>query len=86
MSESYVVASQSVAVRTLTMNRHSTLNRLDYAMNEQFQRALDAAAADTVVRCLVPTGGVRVFSIGRDLSNTIERAQGVRGGSSGVRH
>jgi 2-(1,2-epoxy-1,2-dihydrophenyl)acetyl-CoA isomerase len=81
MSESYVVASQSGAVRTLTMNRPSTLNRLDDVMNEQLLRAMDAAAADTAVRCLVLTGGARVFSIGRDLSNPVE-SQGVRDRSS----
>lgn len=75
MSEPYVVASQSGAVRTLTMSRPSMGNRFDEDMCTQMLRALEAAAADSAVRCLTLTGGRPVFSIGEDLAKLIDSPQ-----------
>lgn len=64
------------AVRTLTLNRPAALNSLTGAMQVQLLAELDAAAADSGVRCLVITGAGRGFCAGQDL-NDPELAQGV---------
>ena len=61
MSDSLVVASQEGAVLTLTLNRPTALNSFTEAMHQQLRAALDAAAADAQVRCVVLTGAGRGF-------------------------
>lgn len=69
MSESLILTSQSGAVRTLTLNRPATLNSFTGAMHAQLLSALDEAAADARVRCLVLTGAGRGFCAGQDLND-----------------
>jgi 2-(1,2-epoxy-1,2-dihydrophenyl)acetyl-CoA isomerase len=61
--------TQDGAVRTLTLNRPQALNSFTTAMHTQLAAALDAAAADTTVRCVVLTGAGRGFCAGQDLSD-----------------
>lgn len=57
------------AVRTLTLNRPQALNSLDGTLHAALMRALDDAAADASVRCLVITGAGRAFCAGQDLAD-----------------
>lgn len=57
------------AVRQLTFNRPDKLNALSAPMMEEFDAALDAAAADSAVRVLVLRGaGARAFVAGADIA------------------
>ncbi|WP_119157620.1 enoyl-CoA hydratase-related protein [Caldimonas tepidiphila] len=69
MSESLVLSSQSGAVRTLTLNRPAALNSFTTGLHGQLMEALDAAADDAQVRCLVLTGASRGFCAGQDLAD-----------------
>ena len=69
MSESLILSSQSAGVLTLTLNRPAALNSFTSAMLEQLLGALDAAAADSGVRCVVLTGAGRAFCAGQDLAD-----------------
>ena len=64
-----VLVSQSASVRTLTLNRPQALNSFTTAMHAQLLGALEAAAADEGVRCVVVTGAGRGFCAGQDLSD-----------------
>ena len=69
MSEPLVLISQQAAVRTLTLNRPAALNSFVAAMHLELRLALEAAAADDGVRCLVLTGAGRGFCAGQDLND-----------------
>ena len=64
-----VIASQNGAVRTLTLNRPTALNSFTSEMHVQLATALNDAASDPAVRCLVLTGAGRAFCAGQDLSD-----------------
>lgn len=69
MSEPLVLSSQSGAVRTLTLNRPGALNSFTGEMHAQLLAALNEAAEDESVRCLVLTGAGRAFCAGQDLAD-----------------
>jgi 2-(1,2-epoxy-1,2-dihydrophenyl)acetyl-CoA isomerase len=69
LSDALVLASQDGPVLTLTLNRPAALNSFTVAMHEQLLAALDAAAANDAVRCVVLTGAGRGFCAGQDLSD-----------------
>lgn len=69
MSESLVVVSQSGAVQTITLNRPAALNSLTTELHAQLLAALNAAANDASVRCVVLTGAGRGFCAGQDLAD-----------------
>jgi 2-(1,2-epoxy-1,2-dihydrophenyl)acetyl-CoA isomerase len=69
MSEPLVRIDHSGAVRTLTLTRPQALNSFTTAMHEELRAALDQAAADRSVRCLVITGAGRGFCAGQDLGD-----------------
>ncbi|HEY0593868.1 MAG TPA: enoyl-CoA hydratase-related protein [Thermoanaerobaculia bacterium] len=54
-------------VATITLNRPETLNAFGGTMREELVAALDAAAADPEVRCIVLTGAGRAFCSGGDV-------------------
>lgn len=60
--------SQSGAARHLTLDRPEALNTFDTQLQEELRAAVDAAARDDSVRCVVLTGRGRAFSAGADLS------------------
>lgn len=57
------------AVATLTLNAPDKLNSFTRAMHTQLRAALDAAAQDPAVRCVVITGAGRGFCAGQDLAD-----------------
>ncbi len=67
--ESLVLVANQGAVRTLTLNRPASLNSFTSAMHRELRPALDAAADDCSVRCLVITGAGRGFCAGQDLND-----------------
>ena len=66
--EAMILSSQSGAVRTLTLNRPATLNSFTVAMHEQLLAALNHAADDASVRCVLLTGAGRGFCAGADMT------------------
>ena len=69
MSERLVLVTQSGAVRTLALNRPAALNSFTVDLHAQLLAALEAAAADGQVRCVVLTGTGRAFCAGQDLAD-----------------
>jgi 2-(1,2-epoxy-1,2-dihydrophenyl)acetyl-CoA isomerase len=69
MAEPLVLTADDGAVRTLTLNRPAALNSFTAAMHAELRAALDAAAADGSVRCVVVTGAGRGFCAGQDLND-----------------
>jgi 2-(1,2-epoxy-1,2-dihydrophenyl)acetyl-CoA isomerase len=59
------------AVATITLNRPDRLNSLDTATKEALLAALERAAGDESVRCVVLTGTGRGFSAGQDLKDHV---------------
>ena len=60
--------SDEGAVRIITLNRPAKLNALTLAMATDICNAVEAAAADPSVRCLLLTGAGRAFSSGGDVN------------------
>lgn len=69
MTAALVLVAQQDAVRTITLNRPEALNSFTGEMHRQLLEALEAAAADAQVRCVVLTGAGRGFCAGQDLSD-----------------
>lgn len=69
MSEPLVLVSNDGAVRTLVLNRPAALNSFTTELHQQLLAALNAAAEDVSVRCVVLTGAGRGFCAGQDLSD-----------------
>ena len=55
-------------VMTLTLNRPTVFNSFNLEMGRAFQAALDEAASNDDVRCVVITGEGRAFCAGQDLN------------------
>lgn len=69
MAEPLVLTSDAGAVRTLQLNRPAALNSFTTAMHAELMAALERAAGDAAVRCLVLTGAGRAFCAGQDLAD-----------------
>ncbi|OUM03513.1 enoyl-CoA hydratase-related protein [Variovorax sp. JS1663] len=69
MNEDLVLIAQSGAVRTLRLNRPDALNSFTSQLHAALMAALEAAAADPDVRCVVLGGSGRAFCAGQDLSD-----------------
>lgn len=64
-----VLVADSGHVRTLSLNRPSALNALTAELHAELIAALETAALDTNVRCVVLTGSGRGFCAGQDLAD-----------------
>lgn len=84
MSEPLVLITDQDAVRTLTLNRPQALNSFTAAMHLELRLALESAAADSRVRCVVLTGAGRAFCAGQDLSEPGMGADGQPSDVEGV--
>jgi len=60
-------------VTTVALARPERLNAITAAMHAELRAALDAAATDVAVRCVVLTGAGRAFSSGQDLTEDLPR-------------
>ena len=68
------------AVRVLTLNRPDNLNSWNAKMRAEMRDAVESAASDPQLRCLIITGSGRAFSAGEDVSGMADlTAIGTRG-------
>lgn len=65
--EPSILTSTHDGICTITLNRPAVFNSFDQAMGRAFQSALDEAAQDPAVRCVVVTGNGKAFCAGQDL-------------------
>ena len=66
-SEPVLLVDDDAGVRTLTFNRPEALNAFNQELWYAAAAALEGAAADDHVRCVLVTGNGRAFSAGQDL-------------------
>ncbi len=62
-----ILTETSDRVTTITLNRPEKLNAFGGTMRDALERALDDAATDAEVRCVVITGAGRAFCAGGDI-------------------
>src|SRR5215467_7687827 len=65
----HLLLTQDGGVLTITMNRPEVLNAFNDVLLEELTEAVEAAAQDEAVRCLVLTGAGRSFGSGQDLQS-----------------
>jgi 2-(1,2-epoxy-1,2-dihydrophenyl)acetyl-CoA isomerase len=72
-----ILCEKNNGVMTIALNRPEKLNAFDGRMHEELHDALDEAAADGEIRCVVLRGEGRGFSAGADLrSEDLSREDG----------
>jgi 2-(1,2-epoxy-1,2-dihydrophenyl)acetyl-CoA isomerase len=71
-----VLYEKANSVVNIALNRPKKLNAFDATLHEELYDALDNAAADDEVRCIVLRGEGRGFSAGADLAQIIQNADG----------
>ncbi len=71
-----VLSTTTDHIATITLNRPDAMNSLTTATKEALLEALNAAAADESVRCVVLTGSGRAFCVGQDLKEHVKTLQG----------
>lgn len=77
--ENSVITSSQNGVCTITLNRPDVFNSFDQNMGKSFQSALEEAAGNSSVRCVVITGTGRAFCAGQDLKEvTSENSPGFK--------
>ena len=70
-----VLYDVSEGVGTIALNRPDAMNGLNVATKEALLAAVNQAAADDAVRCVVLTGSGRAFCVGQDLKEHIQILQ-----------
>jgi len=71
-----VIVTADGPVRILRLNRPEKKNALTDAMFETVADALNSAACDAAIRCVVITGGASAFTAGADLGDFLRAARG----------
>ncbi len=71
-----ILFEKNAGVANVALNRPRKLNAFDGEMHEELYDALEAAASDDEVRCVVLRGEGRGFSAGADLAGIVEGADG----------
>lgn len=71
-AEPTVIVERDGAVCTIRLNRPEAMNALDLATKEALKAAVDEAARDDSVRCVVLTGTGRAFCVGQDLREHVK--------------
>ena len=74
-----LISDPKAGVRLLTLNRPAARNALSAGLLGAIAAALEAARDDAAVRCVVITGGDKVFAAGADIKElaTRDRVGGV---------
>ncbi len=70
----YLLVEQDGSVLTITMNRPEKLNAFNDTMLQEMTEAVEAAAQDDTIRCVVITGAGRAFGSGQDLTSFMARS------------
>jgi enoyl-CoA hydratase len=68
-----VVEAAAPGVRLLRLNRPDRRNALATPLLAELAQAMTAADADEAVRCLIVTGGDRIFAAGADITEMAEK-------------
>jgi len=71
-----ILFEKSGGVANVALNRPKKLNAFDGTMHEELYDALDGAARDDEVRCVVLRGEGKGFSAGADLAGIVEGSEG----------
>lgn len=71
-----ILYEKTDGVADVALNRPKKLNAFDGTMHEELYEALDGAASDEEVRCVVLQGEGKGFSAGADLAQILEGADG----------
>ena len=71
-----ILYEKTGGVADVALNRPKKLNAFDATMHEELYAALDGAASDEEVRCVVVRGEGRGFSAGADLAGILEGSDG----------
>jgi 2-(1,2-epoxy-1,2-dihydrophenyl)acetyl-CoA isomerase len=71
-----ILYEKTGGVADVALNRPEKLNAFDATMHEELYAALDGAASDEEVRCVVVRGEGRGFSAGADLAGILEGSDG----------
>jgi enoyl-CoA hydratase/carnithine racemase len=72
--ETLIVETPSAGVTLIKLNRPEALNALNSQLLGELGQALDAAAADASVKCVVLTGSERAFAAGADIKEMSEKS------------
>jgi enoyl-CoA hydratase len=72
--ETLIVETPADGVALIRLNRPEALNALNSTLLAELAAALDAAADDDAVRCLVLTGSERAFAAGADIKEMSEKS------------
>ena len=67
-----ILFEKTGGVATIALNRPKVLNAFNDALHEEINSALNEAAADDDIRCIVLRGEGKGFSAGADLADVIE--------------
>ena len=71
-----ILLGKSGGIANVALNRKEKLNAFDGTMHDELYAALDEAAEDEDVRCIVLRGEGRGFSAGADLAQIVREADG----------
>ena len=72
MSTNRILSQVSDRVACITLNRPEVLNAFEGTMREELLAALERAADDSAVRCVMITGAGRAFCAGGDIASMAE--------------
>ena len=72
-NENIEVSTPVPGVMQVVLNRPAKLNALSRALLIELAAAIDEAVTDEAIRCIVLTGGEKVFSAGADISEMRQR-------------
>jgi enoyl-CoA hydratase/carnithine racemase len=82
----HIIVSDEGPIRTVRLNRPAKKNALTDAMYEALANALDNAAVEKNIRCVVIAGGPTAFCAGGDLEDFLHAAQQMDGLRPQVMH
>ena len=71
-----ILFEKSCGVANVALNRPKKLNAFDGTMHEELYDALEVAASDAEIRCVVLRGEGKGFSAGADLAQIVEGTDG----------
>jgi enoyl-CoA hydratase/carnithine racemase len=72
--QTLIVETPATGVQLIRLNRPEALNALNSQLLDDLGQALDAAAGDAEVRCLVLTGSAKAFAAGADIKEMSDKS------------